>query len=295
MIFGVLTHTKWGILLREKMIKFYKQLSLKFCKECEKVLSIGEFSKPKNRKNLRNFCNTCFKMKKSRSDKKYYNSNKKIISEKQKIYNEINIEKISEHRLKFRQENKERLKHNAKEHYKKNKDKAKMRAKRYVYKNYQKNKLKKMEWNLKNKEKIKEQRKQNIEKNRQRINERYKYDSVFRTKARLRSSLRKAFKNYSKNGKIAKASEYGIDYQRIIEHLGPCPGNEIANWHLDHIFPISAFNFDDNFHVWACFNEDNLQWLEKEYNLLKSDDYNYLEFKKYLINKFEEFKLLEEK
>jgi hypothetical protein len=85
---------------------------------------------------------------------------------------------------------------------------------------------------------------------------------------RLRSRLKNAFIRFSKNGKIKNAKEYGIDYKAIFNHIGPCPGlrNE---WHIDHIIPLSSFNFDDPEQVKKAFAPENHQWLSKIDNLIK--------------------------
>lgn len=104
----------------------------------------------------------------------------------------------------------------------------------------------------------------------------------------LRERIRKAFINYSTIGKIKKSKEYGIDYEAIIKHLGSCPGDR-KDYHIDHIFPISAFNFDDNVQILIAFSPENHQWLKKEENLSKNNNYNFDEFVKFcglIINKY---------
>jgi len=64
------------------------------------------------------------------------------------------------------------------------------------------------------------------------------------------------------------SDEYGIDYEAIVKHLGPCPGED---WWIDHIIPVAAFNFDDHDEVRAAFAPENHQWLPKIENIRKSD------------------------
>jgi len=116
----------------------------------------------------------------------------------------------------------------------------------------------------------------------------YDYDRSLNDKLKtiglLRKRLRDAFSNNSTNGKIKKADEYGINYYEIFEYLGPCPGNR-KEYHIDHILPISAFDFDNPIHILAAFAPENHQWLKAEENLQKHNKYDKDEFFKY-INKF---------
>jgi hypothetical protein len=85
----------------------------------------------------------------------------------------------------------------------------------------------------------------------------------------------------SKTGKIKKSKEYGIDYGAIIEHLGPCPGKR-EDYHIDHIFPLSAFDFNNLEHIKLACAPENHQWLLAINNLRKSDFYNKEDFEMYL-------------
>lgn len=89
----------------------------------------------------------------------------------------------------------------------------------------------------------------------------------------LRERIRKAFINYSTTGKIKSSKEYGINYEEILKYLGPCPGDR-KDYHIDHIFPISAFNFDNKTQIIIAFSPENHQWLKKEENLSKNNKYN---------------------
>ncbi len=80
-----------------------------------------------------------------------------------------------------------------------------------------------------------------------------------RLKTRLRNRLRKALVSFSRLGKIAKSSEYA-DFMAIIDKLGPCPG-DLSEWEIDHIKPLSSFDFNDPEQVRAAFLPENHQWL----------------------------------
>ena len=113
------------------------------------------------------------------------------------------------------------------------------------------------------------------------VNLRYNTDELFRLKRNLRGELLHAFKAYSFGGKKRHAKQYGIDYKKILDHLGPCPG-ERGRYHIDHIFPLSAFNFDDPIQVRAAFAPENHQWLPAYDNLSKNDKYDESAFVNYL-------------
>lgn len=104
----------------------------------------------------------------------------------------------------------------------------------------------------------------------------------------LRGRVSTAFRDFSLFGKVKKSAEYGINYDKIIEYLGKCPG-EREDYHIDHIFPISIFNFDNEIEIKIAFCPENHQWLKKEENLSKNDKYNKEEFEKFYNIMFEKF------
>jgi hypothetical protein len=112
-------------------------------------------------------------------------------------------------------------------------------------------------------------------------NWRYDTDELFRLKEILKGELLHAFKTYSFGGKKQHARQYGIDYKAILEHLGPCPGKR-GEYHIDHIFPLSAFDFDNSIQVRAAFAPENHQWLLARENLSKQDKYDKSAFADYL-------------
>lgn len=112
-------------------------------------------------------------------------------------------------------------------------------------------------------------------------NWRYATDELFRLKEILKSELLHAFKAYSVGGKRKHARQYGIDYDAILAHLGPCPGKR-REYHIDHVFPLSIFDFDDPRQVKAAFAPKNHQWLPARENLSKQDKYDEVAFAAYL-------------
>lgn len=118
-----------------------------------------------------------------------------------------------------------------------------------------------------------EQQSQYYKDNRSTINQktraRYVTNEQFALTSRLRGRLSRAFKDYSTRGKTRSADEYGINYQAIIDYLGPCPGPR-NKWHIDHIQPLASFDFNDAQQVKQAFAPENHQWLKAEENLRKN-------------------------
>jgi len=101
-------------------------------------------------------------------------------------------------------------------------------------------------------------------------NKRMKKDIDFRIKENLRSQLWHYFKKYSLLGKVTHANKYGIDYQAIIEHLKPFP-DDISKYHIDHIIPLSLFNFSINEEIKLAFSPNNHRWISASENISKND------------------------
>lgn len=113
------------------------------------------------------------------------------------------------------------------------------------------------------------------------VKEKHKNDELFYIKGLLRVRLFSAFHRYSTTGKIMKSKDYGINYKAIIQHLGPCPGQR-EGYHIDHVFPLSAFDFNNLTHIRLAFAPENHQWLRKEENLSKNAKYDEEHFKEYI-------------
>jgi hypothetical protein len=181
-----------------------------------------------------------------------------------------------------------------KEYRKKNKDKLKQERKERYYKDRENNIKKSQEWYKNNKDHKKQYDKErnskiNISernkayyqnnkeviknKNKEYALNRYRNHENFKIRVNLKHRLLEAFKRYSKNGKIMSSKDYGIDWQAIIDYLGPCPGDR-KDYHIDHILPLSAFNFNDLGQIKLAFAPENHRWLLKEENLKKHDKYD---------------------
>jgi len=169
-----------------------------------------------------------------------------------------------------------------------------------VYKNYYiKNKKACLEkckrWREKNieyrREYDREYSKKNIKKKLAYKKKKYREDETYRLKENLRSSLQRAFKTQNTQ-KMFLSKTYGINYDEIINYLGPKPE---SNYEIDHILPCSSFNHNNPMEIWMCWNKDNFQWLPLTENRRKNNYYNdeyYLKYYKekaniYVKNNFE--------
>ncbi len=188
-------------------------------------------------------------MGKTRSvyNKEYYRKHKdRLLAAANQRYAE-NQEQILEKRRAFVASNLEKIRAQQRAYYEEHRDECRSRCKRYYEEHKDEVRTYKREWM------------------RKRL-----ADPQFRTISRLRRNLLRAFKQFSENGKCGTSRKYGIDYKAIFDRLGPCPGDPAA-YHIDHIIPLSLFNFDDPEEVKQAFAPANHQWLLAEDNLSKGD------------------------
>ncbi len=171
----------------------------------------------------------------------------------------------TEYDKKYRLNNKKRIAQSNKQYQLKNRKKIIQYHKKYRLENQEKIK----EWRLNNPEKIRENHKKYMKARRQ-------IDEAFIMTSRLRTRLAHAFRQYSITGKVLTSKIYGIDFEGIIKHLGACPGNR-ADYHIDHIKPLSKFDFTDLEQIKQAFAPENHQWLTAEENMSKGnyDTYKY--------------------
>ena len=181
--------------------------------------------------------------------KEYYIKNREKIREKQKRYYENNYQEIIKR---------------SKQRYKDNPQKAKI---------YQKL------WKKSNPEKVKKYHNPEKERewNRRSFNKTRRNDQKYK----LNSNMRKAMGISLRGNKNGRHWETLVDYtlNDLIKHLKrTIPENytwgDLFNGklHIDHIIPISAFNFTKPEHAdfKRCWTLENLQLLPKEENLRKS-------------------------
>ena len=102
---------------------------------------------------------------------------------------------------------------------------------------------------------------------------------------RLRTRFYCAMRDYSLTGKCKPSRKYGIDYQAIFDYLGPCPG-DYEDYHIDHVFPLSAFDLNNPVDVRVAFAPENHQWLRVQDNLRKKNKYDAREFELFKVKTY---------
>ncbi|MCK5177532.1 MAG: hypothetical protein KAQ92_07430, partial [Candidatus Aenigmarchaeota archaeon] len=155
-------------------------------------------------------------------------------------------------------------------YYKNNKEKYFNYMKKYQ--NSEKGKKKIKKWKEKNKEKIKKWVR-NYER------EKRNNDPTCNIKKKFLVRLRRTVIKYLETGEIKelqihpvikmidkkKLTEYeriligfeGINYLKIIEHLKPFPKDFLKNYQIDHIIPLSRFDFTKSKDIKECFKPEN--------------------------------------
>ena len=198
-----------------------------------------------------------------------------------KEWSQKNKERIKEVAKKYRQipKNKLRKKQNGKLHYEKNKEEINKKKRAYAKKpKVKERKQKRMQIYMKRpeiKKRTEKRRKEYIQrpevKERERAiyNKRYSEDIPFKIQKNLRRLFLKSFKCYSKGiGKQYSSKKYGVNFTAIIKHLKPFP-EPVCEYHIDHIIPLSKFDFNNPEHIKMAFAPENHQWLTIKQNLEK--------------------------
>ncbi len=188
---------------------------------------------------------------------------RKILNGKSKSEEEIEI--INQKRKEYHHKNKERINARTREYGSRPEIKVRTKERKKEYESRPEVKertriRKKKYWQV---QEVKD--KKNVERKL-----RYYDDKEYNIKHRSKSLLRSAFKQYSKTGKIKASCKYGIDYKAIIKHLKPFP-EDIENYHIDHIIPLSRFDFNNHEQIKKAFAPTNHQWLTIKENLEKGN------------------------
>lgn len=238
------------------------------------------------------------KEQRAEKKKKYYQENKDRILEQKKEYYSKHKERISVYGKEHYKESgvKERSQVYKKKYYQKNKDLIKAKAKEYannpeakkrrkIYRReYEKEYRNRPEVIKRKKKQSKEWYKNYYEENKEKIikthnqyqKKRRSNDKEFNIKIRIRRQFNHAFNKYILKKKIMNSKKYGMDYEKIIEHLKPFP-DDVSKYHIDHIQPVCSFKFingDGSINmeeIKKCFAPENLRWLLIKDNLIKSN------------------------
>jgi len=201
--------------------------------------------------------------------KQYYIKHREQILKRQKQYSKENSEKIKEYHKEYYQKNKDKLNEYSEQWQKDNPEKVKKRDKRYYESHPEKVKEKDRQYYENNHEKI-------IERIRRWGNKKYKSDLRYNLNNKIRTAIRLSL-NGNKNGRHWE-DLIGYSLNKLIKHLKKTIPKGYT-WqdfmkgklHIDHIIPISAFNFTKPEHVdfKRCWSLNNLRLLTAKENLIK--------------------------
>ena len=106
---------------------------------------------------------------------------------------------------------------------------------------------------------------------------------------RFKKTVRNRFKNDFKKQSLKKSNSIfkytGISYNEYIKHFKNdtlweyyCNGENI---HIDHIIPVSAYDFNNPEEIKKCWNPKNLRLLSAYENVKKSNIFDFDLIKKY--------------
>lgn len=213
---------------------------MKWCNKCKCFKSTSKFSKNQL------YCKLC--------QKKYQEEHKESIKKRKKEYYQKNRKVILKHQKKYQEKHKGNIAEYSKE------------------------------WRTRNKDKIAKY----LQKNKKRINEkRAEYDRKKREdepKERIKNTISQLIYYSIKNNKNGYHWEnlVGYNLENLMRHLERqfAPdmswNNYGSYWHIDHIIPISVFNFDNYSHIdfRKCWTLSNLRPLEKIQNIKKGNKIN---------------------
>ena len=254
--------------------KIENNIESKYCGHCKIYKALINFGNSSTTwDTLRPTCKDCLKQgnvenkdKRTEYNKKYWEETKDTQKEKNKIWREENKEYVKEKMQDWLESNKERKKQTDKEYRIKNWDKKKEYNRNWRKADYD---------SMKN--------------DSSRIDEFALYKIKSNTSRRIREMLgqQKSKKTMDYVGiKLDKFKEYlefqfteGMSWDNYGETIDKDKKNA---WHIDHILPCNAFDFNNEMHVKACFYYENLRPFWATENIIKKDKYDVNEFNKYI-------------
>lgn len=234
---------------------------MKICTKCNVEKELTEFYWEKKRQRYLTVCNPC----KNEYMSKYYKENTEAHSASCK---------------KWVENNKEKHKQLVKDNRPKYKEYDIQYSKLYQEKNKELIKLKQKEWRLNNPDYYKERR----TKERTKLNkyhsqynkEKRKKDLNFRLKSCICSNINFNIKKYKKCKTNSSIKYLGCSVREYILYLenkflqGMTWENYGIIWEIDHIKPISKFDFSVEENIFQAFNYNNTQPLFKTTEIAKS-------------------------
>lgn len=276
------------------------EIKSKKCNRCGELKPIVDFHKMSTASTgYRPECKICRKLGTSKKivseqNKRYYKENKDREDLRCKMYRYENKDKISETQSKYRKKNKIKLAIREKEYRLKNKEKIYITNKKWRKNNTEKVKESQKKWTLNNKDKIKKYRDLNREvrslshkryytKNKAYINERtriyrserLKYDDSFRIKTTIRDRFRAELKSKytGKNWRVL----FGLTGYTLDDYISHFDNvlfekyKQTSNYHIDHIIPVSGYDFAVQDDINKCWNPRNLRIITIKENKAKKD------------------------
>jgi hypothetical protein len=176
----------------------------------------------------------------------------------------------------YRNNNKDIIKENQKKYYNKNKNDLLDKNKIYRLNNRDVINLQKKEYREKPdiKEHIKQKNKEYLEIRKYKIKIKRQTDLNFRLSEVYRSKFHKFIKNYN----TLLTTTLGCDYNYFKLWIEYNFDNNMSwdnygtYWDLDHVLPLSKFNFNDDNDIKLCYNWCNFKPLNKSLNIKKSNN-----------------------
>jgi len=237
-----------------------EEQEMKICSKCHELKQLDDFYSRKKRSDGKvGICKACW----SNESKKYREENKLVLAEKSKKYREENKEAFSARRKEQYLKHRDRIL----AYHRKHKEHIKEVKKIYRETNKDIISLKFRQWADINRETYLSVRR---EKNRTRLRTDPKY--------RLNKSFSQRIRDSLLLGKGGRPWESLVDYslddlKKYLERkfLDGMSWSNYGEWHIDHIIPISAFNYespsDRDFK--RCWSLKNLQPLWAKENISK--------------------------
>lgn len=206
------------------------------------------------------------------SNRKYYNANKEKRKLQMKEYLNQNKDSQKIYKKSYYEQNKEKVKLATKEYKKNHKEESDKYYKEYWEKNKDKLKIQNSQRNRENWKNMSSDAKAEYWKKKNAWEKQKKIDDPnFAIKKRLRLRVWQAFKGIRKKS----SDELGINYDLIIKHLNktiPIDYKENpSKYEIDHIIPLSSFDFSDEEQIKKAFAPENHQWLTSKDNAEKKD------------------------
>lgn len=162
--------------------------------------------------------------------KKYNKDNKDKQRQSKLIYRKNNLERLNNAHSAYLIEHVEEIRKKTKEYYEKHKTEINART------------IKNMNYRLEN-------------------------DPYFKFTHTLRLRIRSAINAQANKRKSKSCAEYGIDFKKIYDRIGPRPNK---SYQLDHIIPLNIFDLNNVDHVKLAHTPNNLRWVPAEENLKKN-------------------------